>query len=200
MSLDLLKNALYQALKASIGGLKIYPETIDSQSEVFPNLSWVEVTTVNELAKLNWETVQFPNPDTSPGAAPYLVVPVIARKHSTFRLQLRDSLGTSQKDSTAYQRVRDTHNQVDRFLVKTRAIKIGTTPGQTLAELWYDSDREAYDPRSGIFLHEYEIRFDPWRLLDAAPGITTYRADSIELDVSRADDGALLITRLYPLS
>ncbi len=200
MSLDLLKNALYQALKASIPTLNIYPETIDDLSESFPSLAFVELETQNLQAKPYWETVVLPNPDQTPGAAPNVVIPVISRMRSTFRLQLRDSLGQGPKDVTAYQRIRDQRNAVERFLVNTRTVMLGTAPGQTLAELWYVSAREAYDPKASIFLHEFTVRFDPWRLLDAGTGVPTFSANAITLEVQRESDNAILITRLYPLT
>ena len=196
MSLDLLKNALYQAFKAAMPALKMYPEHVDNTDEVFPNLSYVEVTTQNLGARPMHETLTLPNPD--PVGAPYLVIPVIARKRSVIRLQLRDSLGDSKRDKAAYQRIRDQHNAIDRFLTKTRSVKLGPTGLQTFAELQYDNDREDYDSEKGIFLHEYEVRVDPWRLLDAGPGIPTFRADEITLEVKRERDSALLITRMFP--
>jgi hypothetical protein len=198
MSLDLLKNALFQAVTASIPGLKMYPEHVDTAHETFPNLSFIEVTTQNLGARPYQEAFLVPNPD--PSGAPYLLIPVIARKRSVLRMQLRDSLGSGKKDAKDYQRIREQHNAIDRFLTKVQVIKLGPSGSQTLAELEYANDREDYDRESGIFLHEYELRVDPWRLLDAGPGIPTYRADEITLEVKRERDSALLITRLYPRS
>lgn len=199
MSLDLVKNALYQAFKAAMPELKLYPVHIKNQTETFPNLSFVDLSTEHQDARVGLESLQVPNPDTTAGAAPYIVTPVIARKVSHLRLQLRDSLGKGPEDAAAHQKIRDQHNAIDRFLTKTRKINIGPAGAQTLAEIWYEDDREGYDMASGVFLHEYEVRIDPWRLLDAV-GVPSYRADSIQLDIERHADNAILITRLYPLA
>jgi hypothetical protein len=198
MSLDLLKNALYQAVKANMPTLTFYPEVIDFAAEAFPNLSFVEVETQNLYARDDFESVRVPTGLALP-AAQFTVVPVIAWKKTRMRLQLRDSLGAGVHGAASYQKVRDQFNAMDRFLTKTRAITLGTAPGITLAELYYKSSRNSHDPQSGVLLAEFTLDFDPWRLLDLpAAGFGAYYANSIELDVIRQADNRLLITRLYP--
>jgi hypothetical protein len=161
MSLDLLKNALYVAVTTYAPGLLMYPEHIDSTTEAFPNLSYIDLATRNNYARYGLEKVQIPTGLALP-SPPFYTVPVIARKWSTIRMQLRDSVGSGNHDITALNKIRATFNQVDRFLTETRAVKIGAAPGQTLAEIWYRTSNTRYDKAAGIFLGEFEFECE-WR-------------------------------------
>lgn len=198
MSLDLLKNTLFQAIRDGIPGLKVYAEHVDTQNQAYPNLSFVDVATRNLDAKPGWENFIVANPDTSDGAAPWLTWRVIAHKMTRLRMQLRDNPGKT-RDAAAIQRMRALHNRVDRLLTNTRAVTIqGATDVSTFAELWYEGDRQAYDKSTGVSLSEYELRIDPWRLLDA-DGLPTFGADEITVDIKNTA-GTILITRIYPQS
>ncbi|MBO9542701.1 hypothetical protein J7643_19100 [bacterium] len=198
MSLELLKNALCQAIASAIPTLVIYPDRIGASDETFPNLSLIGLETFHLDVPRHGEIIRIPNPDPALGAAPYLVRPVIARKRSKLRLQLRDRLAEGEALEALHGRLRECHNALDRFFSVTRSIRIGPESGQTLAELWYESDQEEYDAASSLFLHTYQLRLDPWRLLEAGSGTPTYRADHIAVGVSRERDGALLINRVHP--
>jgi hypothetical protein len=178
--------------------LTFYPEVIDFAAEAFPNLSFVEVETTNLYARDNFESVLIPTGAALP-SPPNIAVPVIAWKQTRIRLQLRDSLGAGIHNAAAYQQVRDQFNAIDRLLTKTRAITLGTNPSQTLADVFYRTSRTSFDPQSSVYLAEFTLDFDPWRLLDLpSAGVGTFYANSIELDALRQADNRLLITRLYP--
>lgn len=189
MSLDLLKNALYQAIKPLAIGLVVYPEHVDNTTETFPNVSFVEIDTKSLGAKVGYESFQVAS------GANFSVYPVIDRLQTTIRLQYRDSLGSGLKDKAAYQKIRDTHNALERYFAKTRAIAIGTI-GQNLAELYYRGSHPDYDPKSSIYLYEYELFIDPWRLIDTT-SVTGYGTTQIEVDTTRQSDGTILISRFY---
>ena len=206
MSIDLLKNALYQAVKNAIPALTFYTELDDAHTETYPNLRFVEVDSVHLGARVGHEAYTVPtglpatDPDTGLPNPPFLTFPVIARMRTKLRLQLRDSLGKGPKNVAAYQRLRDQHNAVQRFLVKTRAVAMGpgAAEADSWAELWYQGDRQNHDKAAGVFLWEYEVDVDPWRLLDTS-GFQTFRADQITVDVQQGRGAAdrILITRVY---
>lgn len=199
MSIDLLKNALYKAVKASIPALTFYTELDDAHAESYPNLRFVEVDSVHLGARVGHEAYTVPTGLALPDP-PFLTFPVIARMRTKLRLQLRDSLGKGPKNVAAYQRLRDQHNAVQQFLVKTRAVAMGpgAAEADSWAELWYQGDRQAHDKAAGVFLWEYEVDVDPWRLLDTS-GFQTFRADQITVAVQQGRGAAdrILITRVY---
>jgi hypothetical protein len=198
MSLDLIKNALYAAVKnatSGVAGLTFYPEAVDYAQEVFPNLSFLEIDTEHIDRPSFNEEIDIPT-GTQP---PFNVVPVIAHKRSRIRLILRDSLGAGPHDANAFGKVRGMYNAVDRFFSTLKTLNAGPTGQQTLAEFYYRSARQDTDRALNIHQATFEIDIDPWRLLDtSANAVPTYQVNTLEIDVVNQPDGALWITRLYP--
>lgn len=202
-----VKDAIYQAVKAGLPRLVMYPAHVDYQNERFPNLSFIELSHDNLQAKPFWETTVGP---TQAVGAPLEAVPVVARVRSTVTLILRDTVGKAVKDVRQYQAMRDLRTKMELFFAKTQALTVGKPPFETVAELWFEGFRDAgYDAKSGIFQHEYTLRIDPWRLVDEVP-VSVWRADQIQLDVTTtkapippppaASAISVTITRNYPLN
>ena len=196
MSLDLVKNALYAAIKIAIPTLVVYPEVLDFAPESYPNLTFILVDTQHLEARAYYETITIPGP-------PDYSVPVIAWANSKMRLQLRNTLAQGDRTAATYQAIRDQHNAVHRMLVKTRSVACGPSGQTTLAEIWFKGFRQAYDKGAGVFLSEFEIDINPWRLLDSGPGVITYYANTISVDIDQgrsSNENQILITRTYPLT
>lgn len=187
MSLDLVKNALYQAVKTAIPALVFYPEVVDFRGEAFPNLCFQGIDSVRLGVRPLEESVLVATNQALPNP-PFLRYPVLEAYRTAMTLQLRDSLGKGPRDAAAYQRIRDTFNAVDRFLARDATL---TTAGGTLADVNYRGNRQAQDAASGIFLHAIDLEVE-WRLLDDTD-LPTFTASSIEVDVSDLATGQIRI-------
>lgn len=188
MSLDLVKNALYQAITTAIPGLTFYPEVVDSK-EAFPNLQFQTIDTVRMGIRHFEQGVLIPTGQALPNP-PNLYYPVLEQYRTKLTLQLRDSIGTT-KNAAAYQKVRDTFNKVDRFFARSPAVSVG---GQTIADLNYQGNRPSYDSEAGVVLHSLEVDVE-WCLLDDN-GLPAFTASTVQIDIGDLATGNIRITQL----
>jgi hypothetical protein len=192
MSLDLVKNALYQAITATVPGLTFYPEVLDFSSEKLPALCFQQIDSVRLGVREFEESAMIPSGLALP-AAPFTRYPVIEAYRTKLALQLRDSVGQGQRDAAAFQRVRDMFNKVDRFFARNVAITVGAG-GYLLADLDYQGSRQGYDPASGIFLASLELDVE-WRLLDDT-GLPTFIGATVAVAIENQTTGIIRITEI----
>jgi hypothetical protein len=192
MSLDLVKNALFKAITAAVPGLTFYPEVLDFTTEKLPAMCFQQIDSVRLGVREFEESVLMPTGQALP-TAPFNRYPVLEAYRTKLTLQLRDSVGAGQRDATAFQKVRDTFNKVDRFFARNAAITIGPD-GQTFADIDYQGSRQGYDPASGIFLVSIELDVE-WRLLDDT-GLPTFIGATVAVDIENQATGLIRITEI----
>ena len=176
MSLDLVKDALFQHLQTTVPDLVFLPEhQPDVDPDVLssdtnpPLLSFADVSTVREADPPQAEFLTVTVDDA------LLALPVLARFQTTWRLQLRQRPGPNRSIS----QIRATAAQLSRALSRLRALDLG--PTASLAVFWLQTTHQAFDEANQAHLDEF-TQLVEWKLIEVpSEGSPLYLANTIDV-------------------
>jgi hypothetical protein len=175
MSLDLVKNALFQRLRTNLPDLIFLPDedwTVDPKTLGTGNpalLTFVEIHTEKVTDIPQQEAVI-----AMVGGAEKCL-PVLGYFETTWRLQLRQQPGPNRSIA----QIRETSAELLRDLMKLRALSLG--PQSSIAAFWVVRTRQDKDDASKAHLDEITQRVE-WKLVDTvSAGLPVYRANEIDV-------------------
>lgn len=185
MSLDLIKDALYQRLKANLPDLVFLPEY---QPDVDPvALSGMDNPPLLSFSGIETERLADPPQDeyiTATVSGTLYRLPVLARFQTVWHLQLRQQPGPNRSLTD----IRATSADLLRDLTRLRALDLG--PTSSLAVFWVQDIRQEVD-EVGL-AHIDDIRqLVEWQLIETHSfGTALHTADEIDVYFN----GQLLVT------